>query len=183
MRITSKGQVTIPLAIRGRLRRMSKTLGLPEPLEVHVGVESGEAAAGMGPAGQLLVTGPVVNAAARLQAAALLVEAVRDRGPFDDVVGRDAVGVERRVVEPKVVDVVPHAHRPGRLGIPVAVRHPDLDVTLRGKGRIDVHEAMVSGQATIRSSESGRWRVARLCACASSDRSTSTHRSSASGTC
>jgi class 3 adenylate cyclase/tetratricopeptide (TPR) repeat protein len=58
------------LAIRARLRRLSNSLGLPEPLEVRVGVESGEAATGLGPAGQLLVTGPVVNAAARLQTAA-----------------------------------------------------------------------------------------------------------------
>jgi len=58
------------LAIRGRLRRMSSDLGLAEPLEVRVGIESGEAATGIGPVGQLLVTGPVVNAAARLQAAA-----------------------------------------------------------------------------------------------------------------
>ncbi|MGZ8600293.1 MAG: adenylate/guanylate cyclase domain-containing protein, partial [Actinomycetota bacterium] len=58
------------LAIRGRLRRMSASLGLAGPLQVRVGVESGEAATGLGPAGQLLVTGPVVNAAARLQAAA-----------------------------------------------------------------------------------------------------------------
>jgi class 3 adenylate cyclase/tetratricopeptide (TPR) repeat protein len=58
------------LAIRARTRRLSEALGLPEPLDVHVGVESGEAATGLGPAGQLLVTGPVVNAAARLQTAA-----------------------------------------------------------------------------------------------------------------
>ena len=58
------------LAIRGRLRRLSDELGLAEPLEIRVGVESGEAATGVGPAGQLLITGPVVNAAARLQAAA-----------------------------------------------------------------------------------------------------------------
>ncbi len=58
------------LAIRGRLRRLSQELGLDRPLEVHVGVESGEAATGMGPSSQLLITGPVVNAAARLQAAA-----------------------------------------------------------------------------------------------------------------
>jgi len=58
------------LAIRERLRRMSASLGLAEPLEVRIGIESGEAATGLGPAGQLLVTGPVVNAAARLQAAA-----------------------------------------------------------------------------------------------------------------
>ena len=58
------------LAIRGRLRRMSTTIGLAEPLEVRIGIESGEAAIGLGPAGQLLVTGGVVNAAARLQTAA-----------------------------------------------------------------------------------------------------------------
>jgi class 3 adenylate cyclase/tetratricopeptide (TPR) repeat protein len=58
------------LAIRGRLRRLGASLGLDEPLEVRIGVESGEAATGLGPAGQLLVTGPVVNAAARLQTAA-----------------------------------------------------------------------------------------------------------------
>jgi class 3 adenylate cyclase/tetratricopeptide (TPR) repeat protein len=58
------------LAIRGRLRRLSDSLGLSEPLEVRVGIDSGEAATGLGPAGQLLVTGSVVNVAARLQVAA-----------------------------------------------------------------------------------------------------------------
>ncbi|HEX6329863.1 MAG TPA: tetratricopeptide repeat protein [Actinomycetota bacterium] len=58
------------LAIRQRVHRIGTDLGLPEPLRVRVGIESGEAATGLGPAGQLLVTGAVVNAAARLQAAA-----------------------------------------------------------------------------------------------------------------
>ena len=58
------------LAIRGRTRRLCEDLGLAERLEVRVGIESGEAATGVGPAGQLLVTGSVVNAASRLQAAA-----------------------------------------------------------------------------------------------------------------
>jgi class 3 adenylate cyclase/tetratricopeptide (TPR) repeat protein len=58
------------LAIRARTRRLGQALGLPVALEVRVGVESGEAAAGIGPSGQLLVTGSVVNAAARLQTAA-----------------------------------------------------------------------------------------------------------------
>jgi class 3 adenylate cyclase/tetratricopeptide (TPR) repeat protein len=58
------------LAIRERTGRLGRSMGLPEPLEVRVGIESGEAATGVGPAGQLLVTGSVVNAAARLQAAA-----------------------------------------------------------------------------------------------------------------
>src|SRR5437867_3590927 len=59
------------LAIRGRTRRLAADAGLEEGLQVRVGVESGEAATGVGPAGQLLVTGAVVNAAARLQTAAL----------------------------------------------------------------------------------------------------------------
>jgi class 3 adenylate cyclase/tetratricopeptide (TPR) repeat protein len=58
------------LAIRARVHRLCEVLGLPEPLDVRVGIESGEAASGLGPAGQLLVTGPVVNQAARLQSGA-----------------------------------------------------------------------------------------------------------------
>jgi class 3 adenylate cyclase/tetratricopeptide (TPR) repeat protein len=58
------------LAIRARARRLREELGLAEELEVRVGIESGEAATGTGPSEQLLVTGSVVNAAARIQAAA-----------------------------------------------------------------------------------------------------------------
>jgi class 3 adenylate cyclase/tetratricopeptide (TPR) repeat protein len=58
------------LAIRARTRSLGEAAGLAEPLEVRIGIESGEAATGLGPSGQLLVTGPVVNAAARLQSAA-----------------------------------------------------------------------------------------------------------------
>src|SRR5881296_346377 len=58
------------LAIRERVRRLGGELGLDLPLQVRIGIESGEAAVGRSPTGQLLVTGPVVNTAARLQAAA-----------------------------------------------------------------------------------------------------------------
>ena len=58
------------LAIRARTRRLGEAAGLPVPLEVRIGVESGEAAMGRNPSGQVLVTGQVVNAAARLQTAA-----------------------------------------------------------------------------------------------------------------
>jgi class 3 adenylate cyclase/tetratricopeptide (TPR) repeat protein len=58
------------LAIRARVERLSEELGLPEPLQIRVGIETGEAAAGTGPEGQVLVTGSVVNSAARLQGAA-----------------------------------------------------------------------------------------------------------------
>jgi class 3 adenylate cyclase/tetratricopeptide (TPR) repeat protein len=57
------------LAIRDRMHRLQESLGLDEPLEIRVGIETGEAATGVGPTGQLLVTGQVVNAAARLQTA------------------------------------------------------------------------------------------------------------------
>ena len=58
------------LAIRERVRRLRGELGLERELEVRIGIESGEAAVGRAPTGQLLVTGLVVNAAARLQVAA-----------------------------------------------------------------------------------------------------------------
>src|SRR5437660_5259781 len=58
------------LAIRERVGRLSDELRLDRPLQVRIGIETGEAAVGRSPTGQLLVTGPVVNAAARLQAAA-----------------------------------------------------------------------------------------------------------------
>ena len=58
------------LAIRARTRRLGEAAGLAEPLEVRIGIESGEAAMGRNPSGQVLVTGPVVNVAARLQTAA-----------------------------------------------------------------------------------------------------------------
>src|SRR5947209_8266438 len=58
------------IAIRERVRRLGGSLNLPAPLDVRTGIETGEAAVGRAPTGQLLVTGPVVNAAARLQSAA-----------------------------------------------------------------------------------------------------------------
>jgi len=58
------------LALRGRARRVGQAAGMSEPLEIRIGIETGEAATGVGPAGQLFVTGPVLNAAVRLQTAA-----------------------------------------------------------------------------------------------------------------
>ena len=58
------------LAIRSRTRLLGVAAGLAIPLEVRIGIETGEAAMGRNPSGQMLVTGQVVNAAARLQSAA-----------------------------------------------------------------------------------------------------------------
>ncbi|HXG75791.1 MAG TPA: adenylate/guanylate cyclase domain-containing protein [Gaiellaceae bacterium] len=60
------------LAIAGAVERLAASLGLDEhPLHVRVGVNTGEAVVHPAPApGEALVTGDVVNTAARLQAAA-----------------------------------------------------------------------------------------------------------------
>ena len=88
------------LAIRGRSRRLSEQLGIDPPLMVHVGVETGEAATGVAPSGQLLVTGSVVNAAARLQSAALPGEVLV--GATTHALTNTAVAFgERRTVQAK----------------------------------------------------------------------------------
>ena len=88
------------LAIRERTRRLGRSAGVAEPLEVRVGVESGVAATGLGPAGQLLVTGPVVNAAARLQNAALPDEVLVGETTHELTLTAVSFG-ERRDVEAK----------------------------------------------------------------------------------
>ncbi len=85
------------LAIRDRTRRLSETLALGEPLEVRVGVESGEAATGHGPAGQFLTTGPVVNAAARLQTGAQPGEVLAGRTTVALTANAVSYGAERNV--------------------------------------------------------------------------------------
>src|SRR5450759_1720829 len=54
-------------AIRERSRRPGRGEGRSGPPQVRIGIESGEAATCVGPAGQRLGTGPVVIVAARLQ--------------------------------------------------------------------------------------------------------------------
>ena len=122
------------LAIRGRLRREGSALGLSEPLEVRVGIESGVAATGLGPAGQLLVTGPVVNAAARLQTAA---------GPGEVLAGEttheltetDVAFGERRNIRAKgfTLDLAAHpveglTTRSARRTIPLVGRSSELTI-------------------------------------------------------
>ncbi len=82
------------LAIRARSLRIGESLGLDEPLRVSVGIESGEAATGLGPVGQLLVTGSAVNAAARLQSAAQAGEVLA--GPTTHTLTANKVSFGRR---------------------------------------------------------------------------------------
>src|SRR5258706_2266929 len=85
------------LAIRGRTRRLAAAAGLDEELQVRVGVESGEAATGVGPAGQLLVTGAVVNTAARLQTAALPGQVLAGATAHTLTVNKVSFGRRKRV--------------------------------------------------------------------------------------
>jgi class 3 adenylate cyclase/tetratricopeptide (TPR) repeat protein len=95
--------VRAAMAIRERVHRLGRSSGLSEPLEVRIGIESGEAATGLGPAGQLLVTGPVVNAAARLQSAGRPGEILA--GHTTHALTRDAVSYgHRRNVKAKGFD-------------------------------------------------------------------------------
>jgi hypothetical protein len=96
--------VRAAMAIRDRVRRLGRSEGLSAPLEVRIGIESGEAATGLGPAGQLLVTGPVVNVAARLQSAARPGQILA--GQTTHALTRDAVSHgTRRAVRAKGFDV------------------------------------------------------------------------------
>jgi class 3 adenylate cyclase len=85
------------LAIRARTRQIGREAGLTEPLEVRIGIESGEAAMGRNPSGQVLVTGPVVNAAARLQAAARPGEILAGSTTHALTVDKVSYGRRRRV--------------------------------------------------------------------------------------
>jgi class 3 adenylate cyclase/tetratricopeptide (TPR) repeat protein len=130
------------LAIRQRVHRIGTELGLPEPLQVHVGIESGEAATGLGPAGQLLVTGTVVNAAARLQAAA---------GPGEVLAGvttvaltADAVtyGPQREVAAKGFTEAIPAfpvenlSPRSARRTIPFVGRGSELAILRESLARV-----------------------------------------------
>ena len=138
------------LAIRGRLRRLGDTMGLSEPLDVRVGIESGEAATGLGPSGQLLVTGPVVNAAARLQAAAEPGEVVVGQTTFALTETAVSYGTPRRF-EAKGFDgeldafpVEGLTTRSTRRTIPFVGRSSELTIL-----RESLNRAAVTGQPVL----------------------------------
>jgi class 3 adenylate cyclase/tetratricopeptide (TPR) repeat protein len=130
------------LAMRDRVRRMCTVLGLPQELEVRVGIETGEAATGVGPSGQLLVTGPVVNAAARLEAAAEPGQVVA--GDTTHQLTQGAVSFEdRRVVPAKgfsegliAYPVLELTTRSTRRTIPVVGRASELAILRDSYARV-----------------------------------------------
>jgi len=146
------------LTIVDRVARLGRGLEGYPGLEVRVGIESGEAAIGEGPAGQLLVTGAVVNAAARLQEGArpgevligetarLLVlgatrldhaRTVEAKGFGDGLVAHPVAGLARRSVR----RTIPLVGRGGELGLmhhaferAVQSRCPHLITVVGGAG-------------------------------------------------
>jgi class 3 adenylate cyclase/tetratricopeptide (TPR) repeat protein len=85
------------LAIRSRVSRLCDELMLPDPLQLRIGIESGEAATGKGPEDQVLVTGSVVNTTARLQSAAAPGEILVGRTTRALVRNDVSLGSERRI--------------------------------------------------------------------------------------
>jgi class 3 adenylate cyclase/tetratricopeptide (TPR) repeat protein len=58
------------MEIRDRMARLGQEFGLPMPLQVRIGINTGPVVVGSGPADQFLASGSAVNLAARLQQAA-----------------------------------------------------------------------------------------------------------------
>jgi class 3 adenylate cyclase/tetratricopeptide (TPR) repeat protein len=130
------------LAIRERTRRLGEALGLDAPLEVRVGIESGEAATGVGPAGQLLVTGSVVNAAARLQGAAEPGEVLAGDTTHQLTNGSVSFGGRRDVKAkgfPEALVAYPVRElstRSGRRTIPIVGRTAELGILRQSFARV-----------------------------------------------
>lgn len=123
--------------IREGTARLGKSLGLTEPLEVHVGVNSGPVATGPGAAGEPLVSGAVVSMAARLQQAAqpgeILVgdttwQLTRDAVEFGSGRTIDAKGFDGAVQAHPVLSLLP---RSKRRTIPLVGRKRELELLTR----------------------------------------------------
>jgi class 3 adenylate cyclase/tetratricopeptide (TPR) repeat protein len=130
------------LAIRDRARRLGRELRLPQALEVRVGIESGVAATGTGPTGQLLVTGPVVNAAARIQVAADPGEVLAGETTRQLTIRSVSFGDERLVVakgfaqELRAFPVEGLSTRSARRTIPLVGRMVELSILRDSLARV-----------------------------------------------
>jgi class 3 adenylate cyclase/tetratricopeptide (TPR) repeat protein len=145
--------------IREGTARLGKSLGLTDPLEVHVGVNSGPVATGPGAAGEPLVSGAVVNMAARLQQAAMPGEILVGETTWQ--LTRDAVEFgPGRTVDAKGFGGVVQAHpvlglspRSTRRTIPLVGRKRELDLLTRTYTRVQetsrAHLFTLLGEAGI----------------------------------
>ncbi|HET6770899.1 MAG TPA: tetratricopeptide repeat protein [Actinomycetota bacterium] len=128
--------------IREGTARLGKSLGLSEVLDVRVGVNSGPVAAGPGASGEPLVSGAVVNLAARLQQAAepgeILVgettwQLTRDAVEFGPEKHIDAKGFDGVVSTRSVLSLSP---RSTRRTIPLVGRKRELDLLTKTYTRV-----------------------------------------------
>ena len=145
--------------IREGTARLGKSLGLTDPLEVHVGVNSGPVATGPGAAGEPLVSGAVVNLAGRLQQAAtpgeILVgettwQLTRDAVEFGPPRTIDAKGFDGAVQARPVLGL---SSRSTRRTIPLVGRKRELDLLTRTFTRVQetsrAHLFTLLGEAGI----------------------------------
>jgi class 3 adenylate cyclase/tetratricopeptide (TPR) repeat protein len=127
--------------IRERTVRLCADLDLDEPLSVRIGVDSGPAVVGEGPADQLLVSGATVNLAARLQQAAspdeiLAGETTRQLTASFVAFGRDRAVTAKGFAEPvKVWPVASLSERSTRRTIPLVGRRRELTLLTESLAR------------------------------------------------
>jgi class 3 adenylate cyclase/tetratricopeptide (TPR) repeat protein len=148
------------LVIQTRTVRLARHLGLHgEPLKVRVGVESGIVASGVSPGGQLLVTGPAVNAAARLQTAARPGEVLIGATTYQLTLNSVSVGDERKVAAHGFDDgliaypVRSLTARSARRTIPLVGRRAEMDLLRTTLARVAAtrrpHLFTILGEAGI----------------------------------
>jgi class 3 adenylate cyclase/tetratricopeptide (TPR) repeat protein len=134
--------------IRDRTERLGEALGLPMPLRVRVGINSGPVATGSGPAGQFFVAGAPVNMATRLEKAAapdeILVgettwQLARHSVEFGPARAIQAKGFEDAVTAWPVLEL---STRSTRRTIPLVDRRRELALLQETFGRV-----MESGRA------------------------------------
>lgn len=126
--------VRAALIIRDRVARLGEALGLADPLQVHVGINTGPVATGLGPTDQLLVSGASVNLASRLQEAALPQEVLvgettwqltRDSVEFDAPRVLRAEGFAEEVMAYSVLSL---SSRSSRRTIPLVDRRREISL-------------------------------------------------------
>lgn len=147
------------LRIRDGTARLGKSLGLSEPLQVRVGINSGPVATGPGPVGEPLVSGAVVNLAARLQQAADPAEILagetswqltREAVAFAPQRSFEAKGFNGAVQAYPVLSISP---RSTRRTIPLVGRRQELDLLTKTYTRVQetsrAHLFTLLGEAGI----------------------------------